>query len=303
MFSRRRLKRAVEDPSLVREFISKRGLELIEPRLPIGINFFDREWDVLIILDACRYDLFKEFAPKHDIYPQFETVSSAYSNASTTKHWLRRTFEAVPSDILEGTYFVGSGSYPEEILDVDAFHEVEVMYRYATDPRTGISRPEAITDAAIDAMRTGDASKFVVHHKQPHAPFLHCIGKYELSDGGAGKTQDVWEGLRRGRFDKKEVWKDYGKNLLRGLDEVETLARNTDNDTRIVVTSDHGNALGEFGVYGHPGHMPLPSIRRVPWVELDGLGIHDYEVKGKDAIATVSKEATAEENLEALGYL
>jgi hypothetical protein len=85
------------------------------------------------------------------------------------------------------------------------------------------------------------------------------------------------------------------------LEEVEKIIRNSDG--RIIVTSDHGNALGEWGFYGHPRHVPISSIRRVPWAETSGIGENNYEVKGKEKMTTEVENLSVEENLEALGYV
>jgi hypothetical protein len=47
------------------------------------------------------------------------------------------------------------------------------------------------------------------------------------------------------------------------LDSVKTLLRSVDGS--VVITADHGNLLGEFGLYGHPDYVPAPALKRVPW--------------------------------------
>jgi hypothetical protein len=84
------------------------------------------------------------------------------------------------------------------------------------------------------------------------------------------------------------------------LDEVETIVQDVEGD--IVVTSDHGNAMGEWGVYGHPARVPIAAIRRVPWAETQGFGNYTYKIKGKENMATDAAEHSLEEHLQALGY-
>jgi hypothetical protein len=52
----------------------QRVLQETGKRVNFGTNVYDHDWDVLILLDACRYDLFQEFAPGHDIYDRFGSV-------------------------------------------------------------------------------------------------------------------------------------------------------------------------------------------------------------------------------------
>lgn len=273
----------------------------IEPHLPIGTNIFNCEWDILIVLDACRYDLFAEFAPKHKVSKYFTNTSSIRSVASTTKQWLPRTLDNAPQDIVQSTHYISSTSYLERAVDKPDLHDINHVWKYAIDPETGMTKPEAVTDAAIDAVRNSTADRFVVHYLQPHAPFLHCPGKYDSLNNGSGNTQNVWDGLREGRYDKDEVWQDYGKNLHRGLDEVETIVRDCQGD--IIITSDHGNAMGEFGVHGHPDNHFIDSVRKVPWAKASGLGEGDYEVKGEERMKTMEVARSVENHLHRLGYL
>lgn len=279
----------------------ERGLQEIGKRLNYGVEFYDREWDVLIILDACRYDLFEEFAPRHQIYQQFDSVEPFYSCASSTKEWLRHTFDQGPDDLVSDTHYVTCTGFSEKLRQ-ERLAGIDEVWRYAVDPSYGCTRPEAVTDAAIDAFRHSDASRLVVHYVQPHAPFLHCAGKYDSTgDGGKGGTQNVWRGLRAGKYDKEEVWEDYGQNLLTVLDEAHTVLRNVSG--KVIVTSDHGNAMGEWGIYGHPEFAPLPIIKRVPWAEATGLGLNEYDVRGVEDISTGLGEHDLRDNLQALGYV
>lgn len=302
MLSTERLLEGLKNPGLATRHLLRQSASRIEPLVPIGTNIYDREWDVLVVLDACRYDLFEEFAPEHDVWKHFDSVDSIHSVASTTAVWLPRTFDEAPEDEVADTHYVTCTAYTDKLLDDGDFHQVDHVWKYAKDPETGHPRPEAVTDAAIDAVRSTEASRVVVHYVQPHAPFLHCLGKYDsvAAESGAGATQAVWRGLREGRFDRDEVWQDYGQNLLRGLDEVQTLVENTDAD--LVITSDHGNALGEMRMYGHPRYAAIPAVRKVPWVRVDCQGGGDYEVRGREAMTTGSEESTISENLRALGY-
>lgn len=276
------------------------GLSALGRRMNYGRRAHNHEWDILVILDACRYDLFETFGPKHEVYDRFESVEPVYSCASATPEWLAKTFEEAPDEFVAGTYYISSTGFIREV-DADRLRGVDEVWDYAVDPEYGVTRPEAVTNAGIRAFREEEADRYVVHYVQPHAPFLHCPGKYDaVGNGGMGGTQNVWDGLQAGRFDRDEIWEDYGRNLLRVLDEVETLLRNVEG--RVVVTADHGNAMGEWGIYGHPRDVPLPVIKRVPWAVAQGQGDHDYEVEDRESIATGLGEHDLREHLRALGY-
>jgi hypothetical protein len=164
-----------------------------------------------------------------------------------------------------------------------------------------ITPPKAVTDAAIQEYRTRSPDKLVVHYEQPHAPFLHSPSKYDASGDGRGGTQDVWEGLRKGRYDKDKVWEDYGKNLLTVLDDVETLIENVSGT--VVVSSDHGNAMGKWGVYGHPKNVPVPVVKKVPWAVTEGLGNDTYELPKDVGESDVRiDDSQIKDHLKDLGY-
>lgn len=72
--------------------------------------------------------------------------------------------------------------------------------------------------------------------------------------------------LRDSELTVKEVWDGYRQNLGHALEEVALLLNNVDAEST-VITSDHGNGIGEWEIFGHPIHMPFDCVRKVPWVE------------------------------------
>jgi len=289
---------AAELPDTPRGFY-KMALAVTGRRLNYGLNIFERDWDVLVVLDACRYDLFQEFAPRHSVYDRFDSVEPIYSCGSATPEWLPKTFNDGFDDLVSRTHYVSCTGY-STLVDEERLHQLNGVWSYAVDPEYGCTRPEAVTNAAIRAYRESDADRFVFHYLPPHAPFLHCPGRYDSTGGEEGNTQNVWRGLQSGRFDRGAVWEDYGKNLMPGLEEVETILEEVSGT--VVVTSDHGNLLGEWGLYGHPSYVPLPLLKRVPWAEAEGEGRGEYEVRNEAEVRTGLGEQDLKDHLTALGY-
>lgn len=232
---------------------------------------------------------------------EVEDVSSKYSCASTSREWFEKGFGSATDTEVSNVHYITQNPFLSR-LALDRFHDVEALWE--ADGKNGRSRlpPSAVTDVALDAYRSTDADRLVVHYLPPHAPFLHCEEKYNLEEKSwGGETHDVWFGLQTGRFEHEEVWEDYGENLLTVLDEVERLTTHVSG--RVVVTADHANGMGEFGQYGHPGYVPLPAIKRVPWVEMTGEG-QEYETTELQKIDTDSNgEEQAKQRLESLGYI
>jgi hypothetical protein len=265
-----------------------------------GTNPFDRDWDVLVVVDACRYDLFKSTVSDHPIRDQFDAVDSVYSCASATNEWLTK-LEDTTDEILSNTFYIsGSGhidAFPQFKDRLQGYEDVW-EYGHDSDLRTVPAGP--VTNAAIRAFRTVDADRFVVHYVQPHAPFVHCVGRYGGDKVGNERT-NVWELLERREVDEDDVWEDYEANLRYVLDDVQTLIENATG--RVVVTSDHGNALGEWGLYGHPIHHPFPVLRKVPWATGSGGELETYDVKQNSDVVEQTTDTKVREHLQDLGYL
>ncbi len=70
---------------------------------------------------------------------------------------------------------------------------------------------------------------------------------------------------RRGQ--SEEILFYYEDNLKQVLDSVRQLVANISG--KIIVTSDHGEALGEQGVWGHESKSRIPVLFEVPWLEIE----------------------------------
>jgi hypothetical protein len=83
---------------------------------------------------------------------------------------------------------------------------------------------------------------------------------------------------------------------------VELLLDNVDAD-RVVISSDHSEAFGEYGVYGHPIGALHPHVRNVPWAitTANDSGTYTPEIPCPSASDEVSRR-DVDETLEALGY-
>ncbi|WP_137684058.1 hypothetical protein [Haloarcula mannanilytica] len=274
-----------------------KALQSLGTQLNYGITPYEREWDILIVLDACRYDLFTENAPRHQIYDRFLDIEPIYSCASTSLEWMKKSFSNNIKQT-QNTFYITANGFVNE-LDSTHFFDVENVYEYGIDPDFNIVPPEPVTNAALYHYRNSSASKYIIHYAPPHAPFLHCPGKYDSINGN---SQNVWDGLRKNKYCVNDVWEDYGQNLLNVLDHVEILLDNMSG--KIAITSDHGNAIGEWGIYGHPGYVPIPDIKRVPWIETEGLDLNTYDTNPEDIRSDKElDDQEVEEHLQDLGYM
>lgn len=108
----------------------------------------------------------------------------------------------------------------------------------------------------------------------------------------------MWERLKTGDIDEETVWEAHTQNLHHALEEIQLLCRNVDAG-RLVVTADHGNAMGELGQYGHGRNERVDSVCRVLWEVIDAEDIDAYEPTTEPEREDGSD---AEQRLDALGY-
>lgn len=255
-----------------------------------GERVLERKWDVLVILDACRYDLFTEVASDYEFVVDGE-VGSIWSAGSTSDEWLQSNFSP---DVTHDNVAMISGNPFTDNLDSSGIDYLDEVWRDSWDEDLHTIRPRPITERAVRYARDHDYKRLVIHYMQPHAPFLENPGlrppEYE---------EDIWRSICRGYVNKSEVWEAYKTNLRRILDEISILRENIDAN-RLVISSDHGNATGEWGFYGHPGHLPLRCLRQVPWVvttATDSRSLLPTKNSGSDVADDV------EGRLRDLGYI
>jgi hypothetical protein len=285
---------------------------------PWGTNVFDREWDALILLDACRVDALREVA---DEYSFVTSVDSMTSVGSTSFEWLNHTFSTAYRDEVRRTSYVTGNTYTDRVLaeggdtgsapipfgpseyDVvghEGFGYIEELWKASFDDSSewlvgeGEARrtsPRYTTERAIEVGRTEDLDRLIVHYMYPHDPFPLA--------GGA--LQQPFDALKSGNASKDEVWEAYLDNLRFVLDEVELLLENLDAD-RVAISADHGEAFGEYGFYRHVIGCPLPCMRQVPWVTTSATDTGTYEPDAPIPVVE-TEAATAESRLKQLGYL
>jgi hypothetical protein len=272
------------------------------------------DWDVLVVLDACRADLFREVAVDGDSGLPEGQFDTRVSPASASTGWLDAVFGTATDAQLAELCYVTGNPYSASVVDETRFQTVEEVWRDAWDDDAGTIPARPVTDAAVRAGRRQDPDRLVVHYMQPHFPALGDSGRAnggrpesEHGDRGRGvalsefgdRGMSVWEDLRLGRWTVEEAWEAYRANLTYVLEEVTVLLSNLDAGTA-VLTADHGNAFGEHAVYGHPGGVDLPCLREVPWYETTATDTHSREPRSRER--TEDNSDVVEQRLRDLGY-
>ena len=253
---------------------------------PSSSTVHEDSWDVLIVLDACRYDSFVEQNP-------FEApCQRRVSQAPNTRPWFLKNFVWVPSGAVSDIVYVTANPKTAEALDDEnRFYRFDRVFESHWDSSVDSVLPEELTDVALDRAERFPDKRLVVHYLQPHGPF---VGADQPS-----LHMYQYQQLRRGEVSIEAVLEAYRTSLSRVLTEVKRLVDGVSGD--VVVTADHGESFGEAGIYGHPPWANSDRLLYVPWVELEGAGNPPrYETQALESHRDVT--TTTEEQLESLGY-
>jgi hypothetical protein len=269
-----------------------------------GIDVFAEDWDTLIILDACRYDMFERIS---DLPGRLET---RISRSSSTPEFLMANFG--DSDLLDTVYVTANPQLyrNRHRIDTELHAVIDVWRDEGWDDQYGTVLPETVADTAIDAAEKYPNKRHIIHFMQPHYPFLTDETEFDKGHLGDGDTDEgnVWTKLVEGEIDvdAETVWSLYDDNLRRVLPSVERLLDQLPGKT--VVTADHGNMLGErawpipIREWGHPRGIYTEELVKVPWLVVDSEDrptIVAEEVERDDT--SVDQDVVAE-RLRNLGY-
>ncbi|WP_226007601.1 hypothetical protein [Natrinema salinisoli] len=269
-----------------------------------GTNVIDEDWDNILILDACRYDMFADRV-------SFDgRLESRISLGSSSEEFLERNFH---SKTCHDTVYVNANPFiPRLDLDQGTFHAV-VDCLSEWDHELQTVRPDTVANAARDAASKFPSKRLIIHFMQPHTPFIGELGR-NMAGGGWTMDHDVkeepgiWAQLRDGTadVDLETVWEAYTENLDVVLAEVTDLLETLDGKS--VITADHGNLVGERlspipsrRKYGHPYGVHAEELVKVPWFVVDGDTRREVRPEPPVDQESVSEE-TVDERLEALGY-
>jgi len=276
---------------------------------PDGIDVFDEDWDMLVVLDACRYDMFKSVNGLEG------KLTSKTSKGSSTVEWLKANFD---NRDLTNTVYVTANPQLERNKNnwsISLHRVIDVWLEDGWDEETGTVLAETMTEAAIEAFDRYPNKRLVVHYMQPHYPFVRSDTKFDkehlqsLDGQGTGpEDENVWNQKFKGElsFSRKKLWSIYVDNLSYALDHVETLLRAIPGKT--VVTSDHGNYVGEraspvpIREYGHPRGLYDDEVIKVPWLECNHEIRREIQTGMIDEKENDIESGVVADRLRQLGY-
>jgi len=274
----------------------------------------EEDWDNLIILDACRFDIFEEHCTLEG------QLTRVISHGSTSSEFIDKNFN---HGTFHDTVYISANPHTDRTLDESVFHAVIRSYNKDTftDRELDELHPERIRQIATEQYSNYNDKRIIVHFMQPHAPYLgpHAENiRKRLSEEGiefvrqAGERPDsvykhLMEAARQDDVvDSESLQTCYVENVNIVLREVEKLLQTFDGKT--VVTADHGEMLGEpeqapsnGDVFSHPGQMYVPELRYVPWFVIESETRRRIRPEEPVQPEAVTKESV-DRQLRALGY-
>lgn len=262
----------------------------------------ETDWDNLIILDACRYDYFEKFYDEYLSGELREVVSSGINTSSWVDNTFSG-FDFPDVVYVSGNPHINSKGVGYGSFDgSEIFYKVMDVWDYGWDEEKQTTPPSVLGKEMRRARMKYPKKRLICHFVQPHAPYL-SIGplKYNARDRSLEKRIEGRarrNGIRRKvgkmlerylgklvvhkmraklglsmhgpsakvseKYGDEKLREAYRENLIRVLKEVSKLTDRLPNE-KIVVTADHGELLGEEGLYSHS--TPHPLLKKVPWME------------------------------------
>lgn len=279
-----------------------RRLESVQD--PTYESHWNREWDILCILDACRVDLFNNACGDYDWLPSADETETLTSTGSTSREWMQAIFnEKYQKEMTETAYI--TGNLFAEHADTDSLAYFDI-HRPRLLEKKGIYTvpPQELTDSAIQYWRHKDESvdRLIIHYMQPHTPFRSKPEWFDTEADMAGNLRTGWgQGfaeLRDGKYTREEFVEAYRDNLDWVLTEVNRLRQNAEG--KLALSADHGNGLGEWGVYGHPEGVNIASVREVPFATVEATDTDSCEPEPRAQLEEINEDVS--EHLRRLGY-
>lgn len=272
----------------------------------------DEQWENLIILDGCRYDLFEE------VYNLDGTLHKRKSRGSNSEEFMEENFV---DQTFHDTVYVSANPFTEVLLGDEVFHDIINVFDLAWDEDLRTVKPESVVEWTMKAYERYPNKRIISHFMQPHYPFIGEYGKQFDHRGLSGEVTDdsnksdsgnlpVWTMLRYrlSEASLEDVWAAYAENLELTIPHVEELLNGLNGKS--VITADHGNLFGErihpipIRTYGHPPGFRTTELVTVPWF-VPPFENHRSVQSEPPQVGTTDSSDTAQiqQRLRDLGYV
>lgn len=264
-------------------------------------EIYSNDWDLLVILDACRYDVFS------DVYSDYVAgkLTKKRSPGAGTPEFLHTVFTEPMDDVIyvSANPFVSSTESSLTDFHPDRlFHTVYDLWETQKDPELGATPPIAVTDKICEVSERFPEKRIIAHYIQPHVPFL-SYGKINNHNGFVlrdvegnriiSKYRNLLDNELKARFGKGILWQIKSRLGLPAATDMEIILRSEGNSglraayehnlrsalysvrraiqavEEVILTADHGELLGENNDYGHGFGKTNQELREIPWLRVD----------------------------------
>ncbi len=237
-----------------------------------NINPIDADWDLCILIDSCRYDVFKTMYK--DILKTDVPVKKACSHCSCTKEFTKNYLNR---DYIDMVYVNHTVSLDYWIPNTKFFKKLDVWRTHWDYKKWGTIMPWDMTDETLKMIKKYPDKKIMLHYVQVHPPYLSeeysKFNKIEftperaikdLENGKRKSRKGFVQGVMRNTIGYERTWKllsmlgieasdGYGQmyqhfgmeGLINGytinmkivLNEIKRLLENYKG--KVLITSDH----------------------------------------------------------------
>jgi len=175
------------------------------------IDILTEDWDLYILLDGCRYDVFSKLYKK---YLGDEGMLKEVKGFAKSSDWMFDNFNG--RDECNGSIYVNHTIMYDKFLPDSRFFKVINVWEKHWDYTYGTVLPESITEVAKQHMTKHKDKRFIVHYITPHPPFLeHKFLGLDLID----TPEKVIAGLDKGKktnFDIMHMTQGSLRNIFGG---------------------------------------------------------------------------------------
>ncbi|NLV11585.1 hypothetical protein GOC74_16790 [Halomicrobium mukohataei] len=273
------------------------------------VDILNEDWDNLLILDACRYDYFKQESELPG------TLDHRLSQGSSTTEFLIENFQN--EKLHDTVYITANPMIYKKTNQINAeFYDICHVWNKEWDNDLYTVPPEAMTEYIEKYSKKHPNKKLLIHYNQPHHPFIGPTAEKNLDFSDYAEPvsnesrMNFWLKVSTGNVDisTHSLRQAYVETLRYTLPHIKDAIKLLNGKT--VVSADHGEMLGErmsplpIKGFGHPNGLYPNTLLKVPWLE--HTRGERRKIIAEDPVSTVAEddlEHQARERLGHLGYL
>lgn len=135
-------------------------------------DFLDQDEYAVVVLDACRYDVFER------VYTDFldGELEKVWSPANKTPIWAPKMWpDTYDCTYVSTTPYISRYEYEQfgyRYCGDEHFDRVVEAWDFGWDHDLRTTPPDVVTDATLEIAATSEQTRVVAHYMQPHTPFI-----------------------------------------------------------------------------------------------------------------------------------